>query len=64
MIREIPEKLLILWRTFIVDAFITWRQEVWRKDLGQHYCCQGDPMMDGCGCQGATVRDVYAPESQ
>lgn len=49
-------KLHILWLWMIAD-FEHWRDDVWKKDLDQAYCCSGRE----CGCGGMSIRDVYLP---
>lgn len=53
-------KLGVLWRSFIAPAVEMWRREVWSRDPGQYYCCNGHE----CGCYGASIRDVYAREER
>jgi len=51
---DILVKLRILWRVIRV-AIADWRAQVWRRELDEHYCCDGHM----CGCGAATVREVY-----
>ena len=53
-------KLHILW-LLVAEAITHWRTEVWTRDLDEHHCCPGDPMRNGCGCMGVTIREIYAP---
>lgn len=53
---ETLTKLRILWG-FLVCSFDSWREEVWRRDLDELYCCNGHE----CGCYGATVREMHGP---
>lgn len=53
-------KLRIL-RDMLRASFDEWREHIWANDLDSYYCCRGDPMLDECGCQGATYRDIYCP---
>lgn len=52
-------KLRILWG-FVRGSVDTWREEVWSRDLDQHYCCDGRE----CGCSGQTVRDIFGPAAK
>ena len=43
-------------------AFDEWRDSVWRRDLDEHHCCNGGTGSHNiCGCEGVTVREVFAP---
>lgn len=43
-------------------AFEGWRDEVWRRDLDDHHCCNGGTGSHNvCGCGGQTVREVFSP---
>lgn len=57
--RDAMTKLRILW-DLLNDTCEQWHSEVWSKDLDRRYCCDGRE----CGCCGATVRDIYAPQSK
>jgi len=34
----------------------SWYREVWKRDLDEHYCCDGRE----CSCGGESVRDVWS----
>jgi hypothetical protein len=51
-------KLSILWM-FLAASFESWKTEVWSRDLDERYCCDGS----FCSCGGATVLEVFGPES-
>ena len=51
-------KLHVL-KKMLVSTFYGWREHIWETDPDQRACCRGDPMMDECGCQGVTIREVY-----
>lgn len=54
-------KLRIL-LSMLGDAFGHWRREVWRRDLDERYCCGGGTGSHNiCGCEGVTVREMFAP---
>lgn len=56
--RDAVWKLGVL-RRLLLYTFEDWRRDIWQRDPDEHYCCPGDPMIDECGCQGVTLREVY-----
>ncbi|ORE90695.1 hypothetical protein ATO13_22286 [Stappia sp. 22II-S9-Z10] len=57
--RDMITKLAIL-RGFLASAFDEWRDQVWRRDLDEYYCCSGGlTSWDICGCGGVTVRETF-----
>lgn len=52
--RDTAKKLKILY-WHLCGAFETWRDEIWKRDLGERYCCSGSH----CCCSGATIADVW-----
>lgn len=47
-------KLRILW-WILSTNFSGWREDVWRKELDSHYCCNGRE----CCCGGDTIRNLW-----
>ena len=50
-------KLRIL-RRYVGDAVRAWWDDCGSRDLGEQFCCAGDPME--CGCRGVSVRETLA----
>ena len=48
-------KLRIL-RAFLEEAFTSWRDQLWDRDLDDIYCCDGRE----CCCGGETIRSVFS----
>ena len=48
-------KLRIL-RAFLEEAFTSWRDQLWDKDLDGLYCCGGHE----CCCGGDSIKDTYS----
>lgn len=42
-------------RMFVAGAFDQWKDEIWRREVDQPYCCDGRE----CGCGAMTVRECY-----
>lgn len=44
----------------IKGSWREWLSEIWEKELDAPYCCGGGSgSWDICGCEGATVREIY-----
>ena len=56
--RQIIRKIKIL-KMLLLDAFDTWKKEVWEKDLDGPYCCSGTSIVSPCGCGGMTVGESF-----
>jgi hypothetical protein len=40
---------------WLLSSFSDWKKEVWKRDLNELYCCNGNE----CGCAGQTVGEVF-----
>jgi len=52
--KDILTKIHILY-FFISDAIHGWKKEIWKRDINDYYCCNGEM----CGCRGSSIREVY-----
>jgi len=57
-VRNTIWKIRMLWRAFIGPAIEQWKQECWRRDPDEVYCCV-PTIQSPCGCYAATVREVW-----
>lgn len=54
-------KIKVLW-ILLCDVFGAWKDEIWEAHPEDYACCSGGSgYWDICGCQGATLRDMYTP---
>ena len=54
MLRKIVFKVRILFM-LLADTYNNWKSEIWKKDLNEYVCCDGDR----CGCDGVTITELY-----
>jgi hypothetical protein len=52
---DIYIKIKILLACFLSDSFCQWKNEVWKKELYENYCCNGED----CMCGGISIKEMY-----